>query len=405
MSARAWTITLIVISGVLAMSAAGNISRNDLDAPQPLKAYAMLGCFVMLAACALLWWRHRSPVKVSAILTAVTFAVPTSALPALIALAALTYARKGKVRWGLIVATYAATIVAFCWDLAGADSLIAIMFNPSAAGSPARLALYWAVPLLAALFVAPFAAFGIVRRMRLERDGARHETVEARQSVTALRHEVDQQKQRQELARELHDTLAADLSQVALHAGALELMASDGNDKAADAARIVRESTQRSMDDLRHLVQSLRDKDSAGSGIGSTSGLGELPDLLESALRDGLDVRTVLMVNEAASCSPRVGHAVYRAVQEALSNVRRHAPGVPVTVDVRGTPDAGLTVRVTNPVASDAVPTSRGGGHGLQGMRERAELVGGTFEAGSVGNGTFAVTVWLPWDGIPRDPA
>jgi signal transduction histidine kinase len=402
MSARAWTITLIVISAVFAMSAAGNISSDELGAPPPLKAYAMLGCLAMLAACALLWWRHRSPVKVSAILTIVTLAIPTSALPPLIALAALTYARKGMVRWGLIVATYAATIVAYCWDLAGADSLIAIIINPSAAGTPARLALYWAVPLLAALSVAPFAAYGIVRRMRLERDGARHEGAEALQAVSALQHEVDQQNQRQEIARELHDTLAADLSQVALHAGALELMASGAGGGAADAARIVRESTQRSMDDLRHLVQSLRDRNPVEVGIGSTTGLGDLPDLIDGALRDGLDVRTQLMVNDAGSCSPRVGHAAYRAVQESLSNVRRHASGVPVTVGVRGAPDAGLTVRVTNPVASAVVPTTRGGGHGLQGMRERAELVGGTFEAGPAGDGTFVVRVWMPWDGIPR---
>ncbi|MHA7987804.1 sensor histidine kinase [Rathayibacter sp. CAU 1779] len=399
MSSRSWTITLIVISALLAIAAGGNVGTDAPDVPALLKAYAVLGTLVMMAACALLWWRHRAPLIVASVLTGLTLAIPTSALPALVALAALTFARKGWVRWCFIAAVFISTCVAFCWDLSGPDSNIAIMFGPSHVGTPARLALYWVVPLLAAVSVAPFAAFGIGRRMLLERDGARHETAAAHETVSVLQREVDQQKERQEIARELHDTLAADLSQVALHAGALELMVDGANEHAAAAARVVRESTQRSMDDLRQMVRSLRDSEPA---IGKSSGLAEVSDLIDTAIEDGMDVRARVMVNDAATCSPRVAHAAFRAVQEAISNARRHAPGAALSVQVRGTPETGLTVHTSNPL-SDVAPSSRGGRHGLQGMRERVELVGGTFEAGETADGAFGIKVWMPWDGIRPD--
>jgi signal transduction histidine kinase len=92
-----------------------------------------------------------------------------------------------------------------------------------------------------------------------------------------------------------------------------------------------------------------------------------------------------------------VAHASYRIVQESLSNARRHAPGAAIRVEVRGGPNAGVTIATTNWVTPGTVPTSVGGGHGLAGMSERAALLGGSFQAGVTPDGAFAVTAWLPW--------
>lgn len=348
----------------------------------------------MVGASVLLVWRHRAPVLVAAILTGLTFLVPTTPLPALVALAAVVYARKGWLRWVFVAATYAATMIALCWDVTAPVSLLSAFAGNPAQGSPGRLALFWAVPLVAAVLVTPFAAFGIGRRLLSERDVARRDVATADRTVSALQREVGRQKERQELARELHDTLAADLSQVALHAGALELIVGEGDTRAVSAARVVRASSQRSLDDLRRVVKSLRDHDTA---IGTESGLDDLPALVDDALRNGADVRAQIMVSDAASCSGKTGHAAYRIVQEAISNVRRHAPGAALYLDVRGNPRDGLSIRTTNWPVPGAPPTSRGGGDGLTGMSERAQLAGGTFQGGVTPEGTFAITVWMPW--------
>jgi signal transduction histidine kinase len=388
------SIALAVLCGLLTLSSAGQHGAGDSTFPPVLLSLSMLGAFPMIGVSVLLVWRHRRPVLVSAIATGLTLVIPTSPLPAMVALAAVTFARKGWLRWWLIIAAYAATVVSFSWDVATHESFTADLFGNPAEGTPARLALFWVVPLLAALAVAPFAAYGIGRRLLAERNSARQDTATANRTVTALQRQVEQQLQRQEIARELHDTLAADLSQVALHAGALELIVGNADPRAVSAARTVREATQHSLDDLRSMVKSLRDHDRPGS---NEKGLGDLPELIDEASRSGADVRTLLMLSDTASCSPRVGHACYRIVQESISNVRRHAPGAALYLDVRGGPSFGLTIRATNWLVPGAMPTSRGSGLGLQGMHERALLVGGTFQAGATQEGGFAITAWLPW--------
>jgi signal transduction histidine kinase len=90
-----------------------------------------------------------------------------------------------------------------------------------------------------------------------------------------------------------------------------------------------------------------------------------------------------------------VGLAAYRIVQEALANAARHAPGAPVTVDarVRG---SDLVVSVTNGPPTTAAPPRPGAGLGQVGMRERAELLGGTLDAGPRDDGGYRVTATLP---------
>ncbi|MGN6197908.1 MAG: sensor histidine kinase [Humibacter sp.] len=357
-------------------------------------SYSMVSAFPMLGASVFIIWRHRMPIIVAAVTTGLTILLPTTPLPSLIALSALTYARKGWLRWLFIATAFAGTVISFGWDVATHDSFIADIFGAPAEGTSARLALLWVVPVLAALSVAPFAAFGIGRRLLSERDLARSDVAVARRTVTVLQREVDQEQERQELARELHDTLAADLSQVALHAGALELMVADSNPGALASARIVRESAQNSLDDLRQMVRSLR---AHGRGQVPVNGLDDLPSLVDEALRSGTDVRAQIMVSDSETCSPRVSHVAYRIVQEAISNVRRHAPGAALHLEIRGGRRDGLTIRTANWLTTGVAPTSEGGGHGLQGMNERVQLIGGTFQAGITPEGSFAITVSLPW--------
>lgn len=387
------SIALVVLCALLAISAGGNYGGEHSTFPPVVRGYAMVSVFPMIGVSVLLLWRHRRPELVSAIATACTLVMPTTPLPALIALAALTAVRTGWWRWGMIAASYAATVVSFCWDIASHTSLLSNFFDAPAEGTPARVALFWVVPLLAAFAVAPFAVYGILRAVRTERDAARSDTAAASRNVAVLHREVERERERQELARELHDTLAARLSSLSLHAGALELTSAAGDERATAAARTVRESAQQSLDDLRNIVKVLRDPALGGDRTGLT----DLSILIDDAVREGMDVRAQVLVTDPGSCDPSVAHACYRLMQESISNARRHAPGAVLRLEVRGSPETGLSITAVNWLRPGVGPTSVGGGHGLVGMRERVTHVGGSFQAGATEQGTFAIVAWMPW--------
>jgi signal transduction histidine kinase len=388
------SIALVIVCIALALSAAGNYSNANSTFAPAIRAIALVALFPMTVASILLVWRHRFPVLVLIITAGLALILPTTPLPALIALAAVAAMRRGWLLWLVVAGTYLATVVACLWDVASYTSLISDFIGGPPPGSAARVALFWVVPALAAMIVAPFAAFGIGRRVRAERDTAQRGNAAATRNIAALHQEVSLERERQELAREIHDTLAARLSAVSLNAGALELSVSEDNIQAVAAARAVRESAQTSLDDLRQVVRVLRNPTAAAPE--THTGLSDLGDLVDTSLREGTDIRAQILVGDPASCHPGVAHVCYRLVQESVSNVRRHAPGATLYVDVRGGPETGLTIRTVNWLVP-AASTSRGGGHGLIGMSERAANVGGTFQAGPTAEGSFALVAWLPW--------
>ncbi|GAA2056676.1 histidine kinase [Leifsonia soli] len=399
---RGWALTgsicLSVVCALLAISGAGIHGTAESTFPAPVKLLANVGAFAMIGVAVMLVWRHRFPVLVSALAIAGTVMFPTSPLTVLVAVAAVTAATSGVRRWLFVAGTYLAVVVSLSWDVVTHASLLAGFVNNPGEGTPARLALFWVVPLLAAVAATPFAAFGFARQLRRERDAARLTTAEANRNVTVLHQEVSRERERQELARELHDTLAARLSSLSLHAGALELTVDGTDPRAAAAAKAVRETAQLSLDELRDVVHALRNPSASTPG----SGLGDLGSLIDDALRDGVDVRAQILVNDPSTCDPHVAHACYRIVQESISNVRRHAPGVGLRVDVRGGPDSGISITASNWLIPGVAPTSTGGGHGLTGMSERVALVGGSFQAGPTPEGTFTVLAWLPWYPVAR---
>lgn len=389
---RTGSIVLAVLCSLLAISAGGSATEAHSTYPPPIQALAVAGAFIMIGASVLLVWRHRFPLQVAVLAIAITLIFPTTPLTALIALATVTAVRRGRLRWLLIVAAFLSTVVALVWDVLARTSLLGDFIGEPVAGTSQRLSLLWAVPVIAAAAVAVFAGFGMLRGVRSERDAARLGTAAATRNVAVLHREVERERERQDLARELHDGLAARLSSLSLHAGALELTA-DGAEQ--ETARMVRQSAQASLDELRHVVQVLRDPSGTAS---PPTGLTDIGALVDEALRDGADVRMQLLVTDPGSCDPQVAHACYRIVQECISNVRRHAPGAALRLEVRGTPSTGVTVTAANWLTPDAAPTSMGGGHGLAGMSERVAIVGGSFQAGPTPEGTFTVIAWLPWN-------
>ncbi|HEY0187946.1 MAG TPA: histidine kinase [Cellulomonas sp.] len=257
---------------------------------------------------------------------------------------------------------------------------------------------------LGLLLLTVSVAWGLVRRSReAAARSAQAELVQAA-AVHELRAELSRQDERDLIARELHDTVAHHLSVVSLRASALEVSADGG--EVQDAARSMRASAHQALEEMRDLIALLRDAQVAitpGPMPGRT--LAELPELLAAARDGGADISATVFVSDGASAPATLTRAVYRIVQEALTNALKHAPGTRVDLDVRAAPGDGVHLRVRNALApagvpAPPVPSVPGSGTGLVGMRERAATVRGTVEAGPDG-ATWLVVVHLPWPARP----
>jgi signal transduction histidine kinase len=193
--------------------------------------------------------------------------------------------------------------------------------------------------------------------------------------------------ERARLAREMHDVVSHQVSLIAMQAGALRVAAVDSNAK--QVAGTIRMLSTRTLDELRQLVSVLRTTNGDDS---PQPGVEELPQLVA-----GSGMAVTLTVLGSAEVPASISGAAYRTVQEALTNIRKHANGSTVTVRV-DLDDDELRVEVRNgpppvPQSSPALPS---GGHGLMGLRERADLLSGTFEAGASDDGGFVVKMTLP---------
>ncbi|MER6714085.1 histidine kinase [Streptomyces sp. NPDC000877] len=219
------------------------------------------------------------------------------------------------------------------------------------------------------------AATGLI--VRNHRDAA--EAARLRAGQTALLAEMDRTQavtaERARMARELHDMVANHLSAIAIHSTAA--LSLDDPKTSQEALVVIRENSVEGLAEMRRLIGILRDSSGDTEPVAAPT-LDGLGALVEGARTNGLDV--TLDAEPAAVPAP-VELAAYRIVQESLTNALKHAgPGrVAVSVAQR---DGLLTVSVTSPYGDRDGPTAPGSGAGLVGMRERAALLDGTFEAG-----------------------
>lgn len=214
-------------------------------------------------------------------------------------------------------------------------------------------------------------------------------------------------RERAAMARELHDIAAHHLSGIALMAGVIDRQIDTDPVRAHEAVRQVREQSTAVLDDLRRLVGLLRDDVPAQLSVES---LAAVPDLVGRARVRGpveLAVRAEPGRPAWSGIGPLAQLAVYRTVQEALANAALHAPGAPSRVEVDDRDPERLTVLVTNEGAQAGTTPQRSdaGGHGLTGMRERAELVAATLRYGPTEDDGWAVRLSVPRERAETTPS
>ncbi|HWM07083.1 MAG TPA: histidine kinase [Actinophytocola sp.] len=328
-----------------------------------------------VAVAAMVMRRHVPFIAV--LVTVPGFLTGWSQLAAMIALG--TLARRRGWGWHLVVGSI---LVFFCYfirwpleefyGLTWREHVLHIIWGVIVAGMP--------------------VAIGMLMSARQELSARLVELANSREREKALYAQTVRAAERTKLAREMHDVVSHQVTLIAMQAGALQVATADKDAKAT--ATTIRALSTRTLEELRSLVGVLRSGDASD---GAQPGLDELTDLVDNFRSEAVPV--ALDMTAVPARLPRsVSHAVYRTVQEALTNIRKHASGARASVRVHTQQDT-LCVEVRNGRTGARQPALPSGGHGLLGLRERAGLLGGTFQAGPTSEGGFRVSATYPLPG------
>jgi signal transduction histidine kinase len=218
------------------------------------------------------------------------------------------------------------------------------------------------------------------------------------------RHAVEEERAR--IARELHDIVSHGLSVVVLQTAAARAAIQDGGTDADRHLDAVEETARDALGEMRRMLGLLQAGDLAEPAAlpAPSPGLRSLPALVERAATAGLRITAEL--DHHAELASGLELAIYRVVQEALTNAVKHAPGSRVTVRLRIDEDAA-EITVTDDGSGSPPRPPQGAGQGLIGMRQRAELYGGSLSAGPTDDGGYRVAASFPLAdaAVPEIPA
>ncbi|WP_078913645.1 MULTISPECIES: sensor histidine kinase [unclassified Streptomyces] len=210
-------------------------------------------------------------------------------------------------------------------------------------------------------------------------------------------------EERLRIARDLHDVVAHHIALVNVQAGVAAHVMDKRPDQAKEALAHVRDASRSALNELRATVGLLRQSGDPEAPTEPAPGLGVLDELVDTFRHAGLPVEVIVQLDgtpRAGALPAAVDLAAYRVIQEALTNVRKHAgPGAKAEVSVvRVGPSVEVTVLDDGGESADPAPepTDPGGGHGLLGMRERTGALGGTCFAGPRFGGGYRVHAILP---------
>jgi signal transduction histidine kinase len=354
------------------------------------RAWWLLAAFEVVAAVALLV-RRRWPLTAFLVLTGALVAAVTGGAAAGTKLTPL-------VCLSLAVALYGVGSLCESWRRAaltalGGSALVAagvwINHLTTTAG-----AFRGGADVVAILAPMPLAwATGFAARNHRAHLAATERRVEDVVREQRLREHQAAQRERVRIAGEMHDVVAHSLTLLVVQAETLRARRDELPDWARAQADGLAGAGRQAGGELRDLLRILRDPDDPAPLI-PVPGAGELPGLLERSRAAGTPVDARIEADVAALARP-AQLAVYRIVQESLTNARRHSPGAPVRITIAE--DAGsVRCEIVNARPAEPGEPSWGTGLGLVSMRERVDVLGGELRTGPTADGGFRVVATLP---------
>ena len=332
---------------------------------------AWLNVLAVVAGTAPLAWRRRAPLAAALVVSAALagralVAEPLEVYPMTLALLVTAYsvASYAPLRDALLAAGFAALAIA-----------VAVVQGSGTAATPD--------PLPSAILYGTVWLVGRVVGVRHQRAEALH-----RERETLAAEAVAEERAR--IAREMHDVVSHSLAAIVMQSGGAANVLDSDPDRARQSLATIEATARRGLEEMRRMLGLLGETDAE---LAPQPGLDRIDDLVSTARSAGLyvDCRTV---GDGPPLPAAVDVSAYRIVQESLTNVMKHARAGRVEIEVRREPDH-LAVDVLDDGRPD--PGEAGAGRGLAGMRERAEVLGGTLEAGPRADGPgFRVAARLP---------
>jgi len=378
-TARDWSVdaaafVIAVALGALILSVTVDDTANRMTSGR----VAIDAAFGALS-CLSLWWRRRWPFGVALVCVLLGAFSTFGTVAGLLALSSLAVHR--HVRPALLVAALFVPSAVVCSIWLGRTNT-------------------WSVMLPTAALAAAATAWGMFIRARRQLLSTLRDRAQRAEADQLVRAESARLAERTRIAREMHDVLAHRISLVALHAGALEVALDLPPAQVRESAALLRLTAHQALEELRDVIGVLREE--PGQERASTvpqPTLADIPRLVEETRRAGAKVDFEMQVDDAASAPGPLGRDAYRIVQEALTNIGKHARGTHARVRVAGAPNRGLHVSVWNPSAlgAHARPALPGSGTGLLGLQERVTLANGVLVHGPDASGDFVVEADLPW--------
>ncbi|WP_283137225.1 sensor histidine kinase [Rhizohabitans arisaemae] len=377
-STRDWLVDILCF--LFAVGAGLAIAQDVANSPTMTGGRLLVEQIVGGLACVALWFRRRWPAALGLVSVPVTLVSDLAAGAVMVLV--FTVAVHRPFRWVLVIGgLHIVTVVPY------------LVLRPDPA-TP-----IWMTVLIGTLIIAVVSVWGMLVRARRELVHSLRERTVRAESEAALRVERARQLERQRIAREMHDVLAHRISLLSLHAGALEFRPDAPSEEIARAAGAIRTSAHQALQDLREVIGVLRGPYGQPDGTPERPQpkLADLPALIEESREAGAEVTFDITLEDLGSVPEGLGRNIYRIAQEGLTNARKHAQGRQVRVTVAGSPGTGLAVEIRNHLPSGGVTEIPGTGTGLIGLKERADLVGGSLEHGPTLGGEFRLRAWLPW--------
>ena len=368
--ARIWAANPLVVDGLIgafiAVTAIGEMFVSH-DRRHPTDG-DVLGVVLLLGIGAALAARRSAPMKVLGVVTAlfwIYFLRDYAGAPELaLAIAVWSAAKYTPHPRISIIANSALPLVGLAWLQ---DD------QPSSIGD--------AVGVVFVVVLTALLSYNLRLRSEKRAQEERTEQAEADRAVS---------DERLRIARELHDVVAHAMSIVTVQAGVAAHVIDDQPDEAKRMLENVRATSHEALDEMRRLLGVLRGGDAA---LAPAPGLRDVGDLAQSLRTSGVPVELTIC-GDAAGVPSGVDLTAYRIVQEALTNVLKHAGPATATVAIRYEPGS-VSVEVVDD--GRGAPVNTAGGHGILGMRERVAAFGGTLVAAPRSGGGFRVHATLPY--------
>ncbi len=384
--ARRWVAVPLVADGLIVLAMVILAVAEPYVWPFALSARTYVPTAIVVVGA--LFFRRRAPLVVLVVIAAVIlgenaflkdhpFVADRSIMVAVFTVAAVGGARRGTLALGIGVIAYSPYLL---WNLPNGSVLV----------------LGWSSQMTFAVF----AGLAVRENRALNAELREQSDTLRRTRQERIRRAVDEERLR--IARDVHDLVAHGVTLMVIQAGAARWLAEDDPARAEKALVSVERAGREALRELQALVGSL--------GTSALDGAEPLPvderltiaSLVDHAIGSGINVELVIR-GDPRELDAGLGMSLFRIVQEALTNVGKHAPGARASVELRYTPE-GVEVEVTD--TGGRAPTGSpqpipGSGQGLVGIAERVALFGGEAEAGPTLDGGFRVRASLAGERVP----